>query len=342
MGKIEVTVEEWDILLDHKRHGPTVLMREKAEAMLMLAEGAGIDFVARIVGRQPSTVNQWKRDFGECRLASIYDFKLGNLNASKLTVSQREEVMEVLSQPPSPDLVPSGFWTVPALSAWVSDRFEVTYDSDTSLVFLLHQAGLSFHGVEAFDKRRASDDVIEVRMGEIQAELAEDLADPEVIVVAADEVRLEHEAITRRAWYKRGEKTKLKVDRQRQAQSYIGFLDQKTGSVHLEAVEWQNSDTIITALTSFALHHKGHKITIVWDNAGWHKSKKLRHELATNQTLAGIHLINMPPYAPDHNPIEHVWAEAKAQISNLQRDTFEQTRHAFETFITGNTFPYKL
>lgn len=80
----------------------------------------------------------------------------------------------------------------------------------------------------------------------------------------------------------------------------------------------------------------------MWDNAGWHKSKKLRHELATNQTLAGIHLINMPPYAPDHNPIEHVWAEAKAQISNLQRDTFEQTRHAFETFITGNTFPYKL
>jgi len=64
MGEIEVTVEEWDILLDHKRHGPTVLMREKAEAMLMLAEGAGIDFVARIVGRQPSTVNQWKRDFG--------------------------------------------------------------------------------------------------------------------------------------------------------------------------------------------------------------------------------------------------------------------------------------
>ena len=45
-----MTVEEWDIPLDHKRHGPTVLMREKAEAMLMLAEGAGIDFVARIVG----------------------------------------------------------------------------------------------------------------------------------------------------------------------------------------------------------------------------------------------------------------------------------------------------
>lgn len=342
MGKIEVTVEEWDILLDHKRHGPTVLMREKAEAIMLLSRGVADEVVAEMVGRQPSTVNQWRRDFYSFRLASIHDFKLGNLNASKLTASQREEVMEVLSKPPSPDLVPTGFWTVPALSTWISDRFEVTYDSDTSLVFLLHQAGLSFHGVEAFDKRRASEDAINARMEEIRAEIAQDLADPTTIVVAADEVRLEHEAITRRAWYKRGTKTKLKVDRARQAQSYIGFLNQNDGGVHLEAVEWQNSDTIITALTNFALKHQGKKITIVWDNAGWHKSKKLRHELATNHTLTGIHLINMPPYAPDHNPIEHVWAEAKAQISNIQRDTFKQTRTAFETFITGNKFPYKL
>lgn len=128
-----VTEEEWDILLDHKRRGPTVLMREKAEAILMLAEGAGIDFVARIVGRQPSTVNQWRRDLQDCRLASIHDYNLGNLNASKLSASQREEVMEVLSKPPAPDLVPSGSWTVPALSTWISDHFEVTYDSDTSL-----------------------------------------------------------------------------------------------------------------------------------------------------------------------------------------------------------------
>jgi hypothetical protein len=145
-----------------------------------------------------------------------------------------------------------------------------------------------------------------------------------------------------RAWYKRGTKTKLTVDRERKAQSYIGFLDQNTGSVHLETVQWQNSDTIISALTSFALHHKGRKITILWDNAGWHTSKKLREQLATNHTLACIHLINMPPYAPDHNPIEHIWGEAKTRISNLQRDTFTQTRTAFETFITRNKFPYRL
>lgn len=57
--------------------------------------------------------------------------------------------------------------------------------------------------------------------------------------------------------------------------------------------------------------------------------------------LEHIHLINLPPYAPDHNPIEHVWNEAKHHISNLQHPTFTDTRHTFETYITENTFPYR-
>lgn len=109
---------------------------------MLLSRSVADEVMAEMVDRQTSTVNQWRKDFHTFRLASIHDFKLGNLNASKLTSSQRSEVMDVLSQPPSPDLVPTGFWTVSALASWVSDRFNVTYDSDTSLVFLLHQAGL--------------------------------------------------------------------------------------------------------------------------------------------------------------------------------------------------------
>lgn len=173
--------------------------------------------------------------------------------------------------------------------------------------------------MEAFDRRRASEDTINERMEEINTEIAPDLADPEVIVVVADEVRLEHEALTKRAWYKRGTKTKLTVDRERKAQSYIGFLDQNTGSVHLETVQWQNSDTIISALTSFVLHHKGRKITILWDNAGWHTSKKLREQLATNHTLAGIHLINTPPLRA--RPQSHRTHLGRSQDPDLQPST---------------------
>ena len=52
--------------------------------------------------------------------------------------------------------------------------------------------------------------------------------------------------------------------------------------------------------------------------------------------------IYLPPYAPDHNPTEHVWNAAKNNIANLQRDTPEKTFTAFTTYITNRTFDYDL
>lgn len=79
-------------------------------------------------------------------------------------------------------------------------------------------------------------------------------------------------------------------------------------------------------------------ITIVWDNARWHRSKKLREHLGEGNPLANVHLVWLPPYAPDHNPIEKVWNEAKAAISNRQRLVFEDTCIGFETFIGSSAF----
>ena len=134
----------------------------------------------------------------------------------------------------------------------------------------------------------------------------------------------------------------LEVDRQRRCQSYIGFLNQADGSVELTALDWQNSHTIIDALTQLVDKHPGQKITIVWDNAGWHKSRELKQHLGKGNRFADITLLWLPPYCPDHNPIEHVWGEAKTHISNLQRPHFTDTRNAFETYIRKKKFPYRL
>jgi transposase len=50
----------------------------------------------------------------------------------------------------------------------------------------------------------------------------------------------------------------------------------------------------------------------------------------------------MPPYAPDHNPIEHVWNTTKQAVANLQRHTFEDTKKAFAGYIAGRQFRYGL
>lgn len=328
--------------MGYKRDAPHILMKAKSEAILLMAEHVPQAVIARFVDRAESTITTWAKDWNTARMSSIFTGHAGNLNASKLTDEQRQEVATILAQPPSEQGLPFQFWSVPDLASWLEATFDIVYESPTSYHFLLRLAGLSFHKPEPFDKRRSPDSVIEERIDQIRRDIAADLADPDTLVYAADEVRIDQEAIVRRAWYTQGAKTKLLVNRQREYQNYIGFLNQNTGECELHRLAWQNGPLILDALHELVAAHPGKKITIVWDNASWHKTKLIRNELHHKGTLANVRLIAFPPYAPDHNPIEHVWGETKTAISNIQQPSFDQTRHAFESTIRGKTYTYRI
>lgn len=52
---------------------------------------------------------------------------------------------------------------------------------------------------------------------------------------------------------------------------------------------------------------------IVMDNARFHQ-KKVLHEMAEQ---VGCHVLFLPPYSPDLNPIENFWAWLKARLRNI-------------------------
>ena len=81
-------------------------------------------------------------------------------------------------------------------------------------------------------------------------------------------------------------------------------------------------------------------IAIIWDNAAFHKSKQIREQLQKGGVMERVHLIPMPPYAPDENPIEKVWGVAKQKIANIQHDTFTETKQAFSDYVASRTFHY--
>ena len=339
----------------------------------MLSEGIGVDLVARLVERATRTVVEWARDWRRDRLSSICTGHVGNNNASKISPEQEKEILEALSRPPSEQGIAAEFWNIHDLADWMHGRFDIEYASESSYRSLLHMAGLSFHLPEEVDRRRAPEEEIEARMARIRAEIAritgkkqdgqeedeeqreaeknecenektddEEKEDENVIVVSADEVRIEHEAITRRAWCRRDARTRIGVDRKRQSQSCIGFLHEADGSVDLMRLDWQNTSNIVKALTDLTLRYPDKKIVVVWDNASYHSSKELNMKLEEIENLKRIQFTYLPPYSPDKNPIEHVWNEAKNSISNLQRADFEDTRDAFETFIRATKFKYRL
>ena len=58
------------------------------------------------------------------------------------------------------------------------------------------------------------------------------------------------------------------------------------------------------------------------------------------QLLERITPVFLPPYAPDHNPAEHVRNTAKSNTATIQHETPEETLGAFASYITGRSFDY--
>lgn len=181
----------------------------------------------------------------------------------------------------------------------------MAYESENSdrLIFQLYSC--SFHQPAAFDIHRDQEKV-EKRLKEIKAEIKPFRKDAERIVFASDQSRIVWESLIRKDHgYPKGAKTVIKVERQRRAQLFIGLLNLKTGEELLYRLSRQKQDEIIPVLEALVKKYPDKRICLVWDKARFHHGKKLKAKLSN--ALRTVHLINLPAYAPDHNPQEKVW-----------------------------------
>lgn len=341
MIRIKLAEEEKRLLGEYFKASPLKLVRLKAQAVLMRDKALNHKDIAELLFRNPRTVQRWLKDFPERRMASIFSGHENNENASKLTREQKQEIAETLKKPPSDQSLPKEFWDVPSIKTYIRAEFGTVYESRQSYYFLLKFSNLSFKLPDKFDFRR-DERFISQRMREIKAEIKDYLDNKRWEVFTADETRIQLEAITKRAWLKKGEKTTVKVQRSNEYQNYIGLLNQKGFKCHLYELAWQNQEEVINALEKFLKHYSNKRICIIWDNAKFHKGKLIRSTLRKGGLLERVHLISFPPYAPDENPTEHVWKEAKQKISNIQFSSFDKTKEAFKRTIIGRKFNYQM
>ncbi len=341
MIHINLSDDEVELLQSYTKTSPIGLLREKSAAILFRSRGVLIKDITFSLNVGYRTVERWIKDFSERRMGSIFNGLIGNEHASKLTREQKEEIRKVLKQPPSVYGLSKEFWDVPQLKQYVYARFGEVYESDRSYHFLLEFGNLSFKVPDKFNVKR---DEIKIanRMEEIYGEIIPLLADPTWEVFCSDETRMQLEAITRRAWLKKGEKTVIKVERSDDYQNYLGFLNQRTFKCHVREIAWGRAEEIIRATGEFIQLYPHKKICIIWDNATCHKGVLFKQALAKGGILERVHLIALPPYAPDRNPIEHVWNTTKEDLSNDQFENFEITKTKFIQRVNGKFFHYQI
>jgi len=190
---------EQQLLKDYIHTSPLVLLRFKAQAVLLAVGGATPELIALAVDRKPSTVEAWLSDWHRLRLSSIFTGHQDNRNASKLTHEQLEEIRQALQSPPSDYGLPKDFWDVPLLKQYVAANFGIIYECEDSYHYLLKFSNLSFKYADTFDRKR-DEVLIEERMRVIRTEIRPLLEDDAWEVFACDEVRMDQEAVIRKAW----------------------------------------------------------------------------------------------------------------------------------------------
>jgi transposase len=338
LSPVHLTVEELDLIEQHFHKAKCEEIRLRSHAVVLSHKGYSFSQIGEILFTGEQTIYRWIKAFQVGRISSLFPKTLGNQHAAKLTKAQKQELHDVLAKPPSDHGIPQKFWDISSLKQYIKAEFGVEYESDESyrLIFVLHN--YSFHLPATFDRHR-DEKKIEKRMEEIKKEIQSFIQDDKWIIFTSDECRIVWESEIRRLWLPKGKKTIIKVERKRQAQSFIGFLNLKTGEDLLYRLSWQKQDTIIPVLEELTKKYPDKRICIIWDNARFHHGKKLKKKLST--TLKKIHLINLPPYAPDHNPQEHVWKYGKEKIANNQRESLEEVVQVFMSAVTARVYNYK-
>lgn len=346
MIKIQKVVEEYVLLVEHYKNAQSQLIRDRAHCIILSMQDRSTPDIAAILLRREETIRDWVKSYLVDRLASIFPKYSGNTNASKLTPEQLAEIIQTIqSTPDSENGLPSSFWSVGKLKSYLQAEYGVVYESERSYHHLFAVSHYSFKLPEGFDRRR-NDELVKARMPEVYREMHSCISEGYEVFVA-DECNLSWETEYRRVWLPKGEKTIMRVNRQKIKQHYFGALNVTTKKEELVRLDWQNTKNIIEALRVITKRYPGRKLCFIWDNATWHRSKELRALLGQDKDgqdneFAHIRFIWLPPYSPDYNPQEHVWKVAKQAVKNNVTATFKELKDIFEQAISGKTFDYTI
>jgi hypothetical protein len=86
-------------------------------------------------------------------------------------------------------------------------------------------------------------------------------------------------------------------------------------------------------LEQLADFYRGQRVVLLWDGLSSHWSYKMRAHL--DKQGAWLSVERLPPYAPELNPVEYLWANLKgSELANFTGDTLgevaDQAQHGIQ------------
>ena len=151
-----------------------------------------------------------------------------------------------------------------------------------------------------------------------------------------DQMSLYFQATLTKVWAPVGQTPIVSVCPQRDHVHFYGALEVRNGREIALPASVQNSEITANFLCILLMLFPIQHILLLLDRAPWHFGPDVNQIVAENDRLE---LMFYPPACPDLNPQEHVWSQARDQISHNHHYTqFQPLIDDFESYLNETPF----
>lgn len=148
-------------------------------------------------------------------------------------------------------------------------------------------------------------------------------------------------------WGKSSERICVPVVNERQRQTYFGALNYYSHQFVVKADTKANSQSTIAFLEYLQTLYPQKRLALFWDGASYHRSTELKIYLhSLNQHLPDAQWVitctRLAPNAPEQNPVEDIWLQAKSFIRKCYHlcKSFAAVQFLFEFITHLQTFDF--
>lgn len=279
----------------------------RVRAVKAYGSGAKVVDIAHVLGIHPVSVSRWLRLYREGGAISlrskIIPGRPRKYDCKKIFPGIRKLVKK--------DATDFGFdtplWTSRRLQMAMSDHLKLKISGRT-VRRVLAEIGLSYQKPEkrAYEQDKKSR---EIWINKTWPELKERARRERAVVLFGDECSVSLNPTNGKTWAPIGRTPVIRVSASRGSVPVISAITQ-AGRLYFSVQNGNiNANSFIGFLRKLLAQIPRKRVYLVVDNCSAHRAKKTSEFVGRNPRLT---LTFLPPYSPDFNPDELVWAHLKA------------------------------
>jgi transposase len=314
--KLAMSAAELAQLKERIRSATDLRDKERLQVVLWATSGQhSLDQLARLAGRARSTIQVWLDHFTAGGLAKLLERESPPGPTSPVAAPKVQAQLQAGLK--------AGNWrTAGQVAAWLKEAHGIER-ATKSLYYWLGKVGGALRVPRPCHVKQDP-----AASAAFRAELAINLEklhlpkDRAVKIWVADESRFGLHTQSRRCWALRGQRVVLAREQRYEWEYVYGAVEVVEGLAQFRYVPSVSLELSRGFLQQIADSDPQAEHVVIWDQAGFHPRP------GTVGLPARIHLLPLPPYSPELNPVEGLWDQTQDVTANRHFADLDQLEAA--------------